>query len=94
MAGMWRRIRNALSIALIVGLILYVAYCTEELYTRIQNNRKLQRLINYEKEINELTSMLGEYKKEASHVQRSLKLLREAFDQVLGDRKAKDFGDR
>lgn len=81
--AVWRRIRNGLSIALMVAFIVYIAYCTEELYTRIQNNRKLQRLINYEKEINELTSMLGDYKKEAASVHKSLRLLREAFDQVL-----------
>lgn len=74
--------------------MLYIGYCTQELYSRIQNNRKLQRLIEYEKEIDELTSMLGEYKKDAKNVQRSLKLLQEAFGQIILNQKAKTVTDR
>lgn len=45
-------------------------------------------------QINELTDTLQQYKKEASNVQRSLKLLQEAFDEIVRSRRAEMVSDR
>ncbi|KAG7157584.1 hypothetical protein Hamer_G023018 [Homarus americanus] len=92
--AIWRRVRNSMSVLLLLIVILYIGYCTEELYARIQNHRKLQRLTDYEKEIDELTKMLGEYKNDASSVQRSIKLLQEAFGHIKLNQEAKTMSDR
>lgn len=47
----WRRIKNGMSVILLLAFIFYIGYCTKELYTRILNNRKYNRLIEYEKEV-------------------------------------------
>lgn len=47
----WRRIKNGMSVILLLAFIFYISYCTRELYTRILNNRKYTRLIEYEKEV-------------------------------------------
>lgn len=90
----WRRIKNGMSVILLLAFIFYIGYCTKELYTRVLNNRKYSRLIEYEKEIDALTNMLGDYKKDANKVQRSLQLLREALDQVVINRRPKSISDR
>lgn len=51
--AIWRRIKNSMSVVVVVAIVLYVAYCTEELYSRVQNNRKFYRLQEYEKEVRE-----------------------------------------
>lgn len=92
--AVWRRIRSSATILMLLVVVLYIGYCTEELYSRLQSNRKLQRLMEYEKEIDELTDMLGEYKKHANSVQKSIKLLKEAFSQLKLTRKPKAVSDR
>lgn len=47
----WRRIKNGMSVILLLAFIFYIGYCTKELYTRVLNNRKYSRLIEYEKEV-------------------------------------------
>ena len=47
----WRKIRNCGSILIVAVLIIYLSYFTIELYTRIHNIRKHERLKLYDKDV-------------------------------------------
>lgn len=92
--AVWRRLKSSASILMILFVVLYIGYCTQELYYRVQKAQKLQRIKGYESEINELTDTLQQYKKDANNVQRSLKLLQEAFDEIVRSQRTAMVSDR
>lgn len=92
--AVWRRVKTSVSFLMVLFIVLYIGYCTQELYYRLQKAQKLHRLKGYETEIEELTDTLQQYKKEASNVQRSLKLLQEAFDQIVKTHRTEMINDR
>ncbi|KAK8393022.1 hypothetical protein O3P69_013216 [Scylla paramamosain] len=92
--AVWRRLKTSVSLFILLVIVLYIGYCTQELYYRVQKTQKLKRLKSYETEIKDLTDTLQQYKIEASNVQRSLKLLQEAFDQIVNNQKTEMVNDR
>ncbi|KAK3870270.1 hypothetical protein Pcinc_024484 [Petrolisthes cinctipes] len=70
-----------------VCVLVYLGFVTLELYQRVQGNRKLIRLKQYEQEVDELTTKLQEYKRDANTVRKSLWLLQQTFDQIITNQK-------
>ena len=51
--------RNVASVVCLAALLMYIAYFTSELYTRLNNIKKFERLNQYDKEVRH--RMWGDY---------------------------------
>lgn len=49
--AVWRRVKSSASILMLLIIVVYIGYCTQELYYRVQKAQKLQRLKGYESEV-------------------------------------------
>ncbi|KAF2362416.1 hypothetical protein FHG87_006830 [Trinorchestia longiramus] len=79
--------RNVASVISLVALFIYVAYFTSELYSRLNSIQKLQRLHEYERELQELTRLLHQYKSDSKVVSESISLLQEVISKMADSSK-------
>ncbi|MPC50258.1 hypothetical protein E2C01_044082 [Portunus trituberculatus] len=56
--AVWRRLKTSVSLLMLLVIVLYIGYCTQELYYRVQKTQKLKRLKGYETEASILSFIL------------------------------------